>query len=65
MPAAVFSFAMVFFAFIGTAILSLRFIVGFLSCGCSAWVAAICLSPEAGPADTENQPAPSAPNLDQ
>jgi len=54
MSAAIFSFAMFFFAFIGTAILSLRFTVGFLSCGCSAWIAAVSLSPEARPADIEN-----------
>jgi len=64
MPAAIFGFAVVFFPFISIAILFLRFTVGFLSRGYPAWITAVSLSPEARPADTENQPAPSAPDLD-
>ena len=65
MPAAIFGFAVGFFPFIALAILSLRFTVGFLSCGHPAWITAVSLPPEARPAYTENQPAPAAANLDQ
>jgi hypothetical protein len=65
MPAAIFGFAVGFFTFIGSAIPSLRFTVIFSFSGYPACIAAVSLSPEASPADTENQPAPSAANLDQ
>jgi TctA family transporter len=65
MPAAIFGIAVGFFPFISSAILSLRFTVRFLSRSHPAWITAVSLSPEARPADTENQPAPSAANLDQ
>jgi len=65
MPAAIFGFAVVFFPFISIAILSLGFTVIISLCDYPAWITAVSLSPEASPADTENQPAPSAANLDQ
>jgi hypothetical protein len=65
MPAAVFGFAVGFFTFVGSAIPSLRFTVIFSFSGCPTCIAAVSLPPEASPADTENQSAPSAPNLDQ
>jgi len=64
-PAAIFGFAVGFFTFLGSAIPSLRFTVIFSFPGQPAWIAAISLSPEASPAETEYQPAPSAANLDQ
>jgi len=65
MPAAIFGFAMGFFTFIGSAVSSLGFTVIFSFSRGPAWIAAVSLSPEASPTDTENQPAPSAMNLDQ
>jgi len=65
MAAAIFGFAVVFFPFISSAILSLRFTVGFLSRGHPTWITTVSLSPEARPADVENQSTPSAANLDQ
>jgi len=65
MPAAIFGFAMGFFTFIGSPIPSLGFTVIFSFSRDSAWITAVSLSPEASPADTKNQPAPSAVNLDQ
>jgi len=65
MPAAIFGFAMSFFTFIGSAIPSLGFTVIFSFSRNPAWITAVSLSPEASPADTENQPTPSAVNLDQ
>jgi len=65
MSAAIFGFAMGFFTFIGSAIPSLDFTVIFSFSGCPTCIAAVSLPPEASPADTENQSAPSAPNLDQ
>jgi hypothetical protein len=64
MPAAIFGFTMGFFAFIGSAISSLGFTVIFSLTGQPAWNAAVSLSPEASPANTKNQPAPSTVNLD-
>jgi len=64
-PAAIFGFAMGFFTFIGSAIPSLGFTVIFSFSRDPAWITAVSLSPEASPADTENQPTPSAVNLDQ
>jgi hypothetical protein len=65
MPATIFSFAVGFFTFVGLAIPPLRFTVIFSFPGNPARVTAVNLSPEASPADTENQSAPSAINLDQ
>jgi len=65
MPAAIFGFAVGFFTFVGSAIPSLRFTVIFSFTSNPARVAAVSLSPKASPADTENQTAPSAVNLDQ
>jgi len=65
MPATIFAFAVGFFTFVGLAIPPLRFTVIFSFPGNPARVTAISLSPEASPADTENQSAPSAANLDQ
>jgi hypothetical protein len=65
MPAAIFGFAVGFFTLVGPAVPSLRFTVTSSFPGYPAWLAAVSLSPEASPANTENQPAPSALNLDQ
>jgi len=65
MPATIFGFTVGFFTFVGSAIPSLRFTVTFSFPGNPARIAAVSLSPEASPADTENQTAPSAMNLDQ
>ena len=65
MPAAIFGFAVGFFTFDGPAIPSLRFTVIFSFTSNPARVAAVSLSPEASPADTEDQAAPAAANLDQ
>jgi len=56
---------MVLFAFSGSAVFSLRLSVVFSFPGQPAWVAAVSLPSEAGSADTEYQPAPSAANFDQ
>ena len=65
MPAPIFSFAVGSFAFIGLAVLSLCLAVIFSFSRNSAWIAAVCLTPEARPADTKSHPTPSAANLDQ
>jgi hypothetical protein len=65
MPAAIFGFAVGLFPFIGLAVPSLCLAVIFSFSGCPTCIAAVSLPPEASPADTENQSAPSAPNLDQ
>jgi len=65
MPTAIFSFTMRFLTLIGLTIPSLRLTMIFSFPGQPAWIAAISLSPEASPADTENQSAPPAANLDQ
>jgi len=65
MAATIFGFAVGFFTFVGLAIPSLRFTVIFSFSGNPARIAAVSLSPEASPADTENQAAPPAANLDQ
>jgi hypothetical protein len=54
MPAAIFGLAVGFFPFRGSAISSLRLTVIFSFPGQPAWIAAVSLSPEASPADTEN-----------
>jgi hypothetical protein len=64
-PTTIFGFAMGFFTFVGSAIPSLGFTVIFSFSLDPAWIAAVSLSPEASPTDTERQPAPSAVNLDQ
>jgi hypothetical protein len=65
MPASIFGFAVGFFTFVGLAIPSLRFTVIFSFPGNPARVTAVSLAPETSPADTEDQSAPSAANLDQ
>jgi hypothetical protein len=65
MPAPVFGFAVGFFPFISIAILSLGFTVIFSFSSDSARITAVSLPSEATPADTENQPTPSAMNLYQ
>jgi hypothetical protein len=64
-PAAIFGFAVGFFTFLGSAIPSLCLAAISSFAGQSAQIAAVSLPSEASPADTENQPAPSAVNLDQ
>jgi hypothetical protein len=63
--AAVFGFAVGFFTFVSSAIPSLRFAVIFSFSGNPARIAAVSLSSKTSPADTENQTAPPATNLDQ
>ncbi|MBL7181388.1 MAG: hypothetical protein ISS65_14465 [Desulfobacterales bacterium] len=65
MPAAIFRFAMGFFAFIGAAIPSLGFRVIFSFSSDPALVAAVGLPSKAASAYTENQFTPSAANLHQ
>jgi hypothetical protein len=65
MPATVFGFTVGFFTFGGSAIPSLCFVVIFSFSRDPARVAAVSLSPEASSANTENQSAPTAANLDQ
>jgi hypothetical protein len=65
MPAAIFSFSVGFFPFIGLTVPSLGFTVIFSFSSDPAWIATVSLSPEASSADTESQPAPSTVNLHQ
>ena len=65
MAAAIFGFAVVFFPFSRLAVSSLGSTVIFSFSSDPALITAVSLSPEASPADTENQPAPSAANFDQ
>jgi hypothetical protein len=65
MPAAVFVFTVGFLTFGGSAVPSLRFTVIFSFSRDPARGTAAGLSPEAGPADTENHAAPTAVNFDQ
>jgi hypothetical protein len=60
-----FGFVMGFVAFVGSAIPSLDFTVIFSFSRDPAWITAVSLPLKAGPIDVENQPAPSAVNLDQ
>lgn len=64
-PAAIFGLAVGLFPFLGLAVSLLAFTVTFSSAGQSAWITAVGLPSIASPADTEDQPAPSAANLDQ
>jgi len=65
MPAAIFGFAVGFFSFIGLTIPTLGLTVTFSFSSDPALIAAVSLSPETAPANTENQITPSAANLDQ
>jgi hypothetical protein len=63
--AAVFGVAVGFFALIGLPVSSLGVTMIFPFAGKSAVIAAINLSSEAGSADAEYEPAPSAVDFDQ
>jgi hypothetical protein len=65
MPATVFGFTVGFFTFGGSAIPSLCFTMFFSFSGDPARVTAVGVPPKASPADTENQSAPPAANLNQ
>jgi hypothetical protein len=65
MPAAIFGFTVIFLTFIGLAVPSLCLTVIFSFSSDPAWITTVGLPSEAASADTENQVAPSATNLDQ
>jgi hypothetical protein len=65
LPASIFGFAVGFFPFISATILFLSSAFNFLFCDYPAGITAVSLSPEARPADIENQTAPSTANFDQ
>jgi hypothetical protein len=64
-PAAIFSFTVVFLALFGLAIFSLCLAMVFALCRSTAFTTTICLSSKAASADTEMEIAPSTLNKNQ